>query len=158
MKKLIFASFFMAVLLYAGLANADSQTGNLNVSASVNSVCSVGTSTLSFGTYDPSSGTDLDAQGIVSITCTLGTSYTVALDLGAQPNGSVRRMIHGTYYLNYEIYKDSGRLTIWNSSNTVSGTGTGSADSIPAYGRVPKQQPSIGSGSYSDTVLITVNY
>ena len=45
-----------------------------------------------------------------------------------------------TYYLPYELYRDSARSLRWGNTLTVdtaSGTGTGSAQQLTIYGRVP---------------------
>ena len=69
-------------------------------------------------------------------------------------------MTQGASEVFYALYQDSGRTQNWGNNigvDTVAGTGTGSAQSIPVYGRVrPQTTPTIGN--YSDSVLVTVTY
>jgi spore coat protein U-like protein len=58
------------------------------------------------------------------------------------------------------LYSDSGRTTNWGNTvgtDTVSGTGTGSAQSLTAYGRIPSQ-PTPAPATYSDTIVVTLTY
>ena len=59
---------------------AATATGNLNVSASISALCTVGASTMAFGAYDPTNATNDDATGAVSVTCTNGTTYNIAFN------------------------------------------------------------------------------
>lgn len=143
-------------------------TGSSNrfftVTATVGSECTVSSSSVNFGAYDPVSAnatTPRDSTGTVNVYCTPGTLATVALDLGIHASGSTRRMLAGANLLTYEIYRDSTRTVVWNTTNTNSGTSTSKNTPINsgfiAYGRIPAGQD-VAIGSYSDTVLVTVNY
>ncbi len=143
-------------------------TGSSNrfftVTATVGSECTVSSSSVNFGAYDPVSAnatTPRDSTGTVNVYCTPGTLATVALDLGTHASGSTRRMLAGADLLTYEIYRDSTRTVVWNTTNTNSGTSTSKNTPINsgfiAYGRIPAGQD-VTIGSYSDTVLVTVNY
>ena len=82
---------------------------------------------------------------------------TVGLGVGANNSGG-RRMTNGSDFLSYEIYTDSTRSTVWNTSNTVSYTpASKAAASLDVYGRVPGGQD-VAVGNYSDTVLATINF
>jgi len=59
--------------------------------------------------------------------------------------------------LEYSLYTDSNRTNPWSGTTAVSGTGTGAAQSIPLYGRVPAAVGAV-LGTYSDSVQITVSY
>ena len=67
----------------------------------------------------------------------------------------------GANSVTYGLYKDAARSTGWGSSivsgETVSGTGTGSAQALTVYGRVPPQSTP-PPGTYSDVVVVTVTY
>lgn len=135
------------------------------VTATILAECNVSTSPLNFGGYDPVSGnktTPLDATTVVNVFCTAQTAVSVALDNGQWVTGSTRRLKSAAgNFLNYEMYKDSGRSVVWNATSTNNGTST--SKSIPinsgftVYGRVPAGQD-IPAGSYGDTVTVTVNY
>lgn len=164
-RSLPHASAASAALLLAVLpnaANAGTATDNLAVSATVIASCNVSTSPLAFGNYNPVTATPLDAATSISVTCTNGTTYDVLMNEGGGSGASVgtRKMTSSGNLLNYSIYRDSNRSNVWGAtigSNVVSGTGTGAAQPIDVYGRVPAQQAA-PAGSYTDTVVVTVSY
>jgi len=142
--------------LAAGSAMAASTSTTFTVSATVVASCSVSATNLAFGSYTGSA--HVDQTSTVSVTCTNGTDYSVALNDGANASGSTRRMVSsGSNYLSYEMYSDAGRTTVWNAAAQVTGTGNGAAQSLTVYGRIPSGQ-SVPAGSYSDTVQVTVTY
>ena len=62
--------------------------------------------------------------------------------------------------LNYTLYSDSGRTAVWGQTigtDTVAGTGNGSAQSVSVYGRIPGGQAPVPA-TYSDTITATVTY
>lgn len=90
------------------------------------------------------------------------TAWNVSLNDGQNVSGSTRRMRLGATgnYVTYELYRDPARTQRWGvttGSDTVPGTGTGSAQNLTVYGRVPASQ-TVPAGSYSDVVTITVTY
>lgn len=161
--KVILAS---SLIVIGGVtkASAGSASTSLSVSATVANNCTISTSAVAFGSYDAivaNATTDLDGTGTVTITCTKGAVTTVGLDLGSNASGSTRRMGSGTERLSYEIYKDSGRTAVWgNSGSNLYDTGTAPSKAPRAftvYGRVSSGQD-VAAGSYTDTVLATVNF
>jgi spore coat protein U-like protein len=155
----------LVLLVSNGVAAAASQTTNLSVTASVAANCTIATATLAFGAYDPvgtnsSTGTDLTGTGTVTISCTKGAVTSVELGLGANASGSQRRLTNGTDFLNYDIFQDGGHTTAWGTGTAKKNTGT-STSKAPVdhttFGLVPKGQDP-GTGSYTDTVVATVNF
>lgn len=154
------------LLLSASTAHAADATANLSVTASVLGACVVVTLPVAFGLYDPTAVTDNTAgTGTVTVTCTLGTPYTVSLDAGANESttGDVttRRMLANTSdFLSYQLYKEVGRTNVWGDTvtNKLDGqTGTGLPQLLSVYGTIPKNQ-NAAVGTYLDTVLVTVTY
>ncbi|MGZ8262479.1 MAG: Csu type fimbrial protein [Methylotenera sp.] len=153
------------LVLSAGTADAATATGNLSVTATVSGTCTLTTTSVAFGTYDPAAGADDTATGAVTVTCTSGTGYTVSLDAGANettPNDiTTRRMKANTSdYLPYQLYQDSGHATAWGDTAgaiLTGQTGNGSAQAIDVYGVIVKNQY-VAAGSYVDTVVVTVTY
>jgi spore coat protein U-like protein len=159
-----------ALLLLAGSsreAGAGSSTANLNVSMSVTNNCSISTTAIAFGAYDPvvtNASTALDGTGSVTISCTKNTSATIGLGVGGFASGAQRRMSDGAAtpsYGNYDLYQDSGRTTAWTNSGagllSPSAAPSKAARTYTVYGRVPAGQD-IPAGSYTDTVVATVNF
>lgn len=164
-----FVVFTLMLVAASGLALAGTATHNLSVTADVSNNCTITTSALSFGAYDPivaNASEAKDGTGTVSTTCTTGASVKITLDQGAKPDtGStdtlpLRRMISGeSNYLSYALWQDIDRSNIWaNTSDTgVSDTGTGGISSKTVYGRIPAGQ-NVPAGSYTDTVVATVTF
>lgn len=135
------------------------------VTATILAECTVATSALNFGNYDPvavNKTSPLDSTTVVDVYCTAQTPASVALDNGQWVFGSTRRLKDASgNFLTYEMYKDTSRSVVWNTTNTNSGTSTSKLTPInggfTVYGRLPAGQD-IPAGSYSDTVTVTVNY
>ena len=159
-------SLLIALLLPA-LAQAGTAGNTFQVTATVTSACTVSGTTLNFGSsIDPlATATPLDATSTLSVQCTNTTPYTVALSAGANAGGASnfasRTMKSGSNTLGYQLYLDSGRASVWgdgtSSSSTLGGTGTGSAQTLTIYGRLPSLA-NVVPGSYTDTVTVTVSY
>jgi spore coat protein U-like protein len=168
MKKLaVAAALGLGVSMMSGeSARAATDTDNLNVSATVNAACTITGGAVNFGVYDVTAAAANDAQGTISINCSTGAVVYVALGQGANADAAstdaapVRRMSDGgTNFLGYGLYQDAARNTLWGNTaaTAVNSTGTGAAVSLTVYGRIPALQ-AVGSGSYTDTVIATVNY
>lgn len=141
-----------------------SESADLSVSATVTANCSISTSAVAFGNVNTLSGGNVDATGGITVTCTSGTPWTASADAGDGSSATllVRRMTSGANALNYTLYTNSGHTIVWGdgtgTTGTISNTGTGSAQAMTIYGRVPSGQGTVPAGSYSDTVSVTVSY
>ena len=145
-------------------AAAATATANLGVSATVTNNCTISTTALGFGSYDPvvSNATgNLDGTGRVTVACTKGATANVGLGNGSNASGSTRRLADGSgNYLAYELYQDSGRSTVWNGGSGTLSTGVApskAARDFTVYGRISSNQD-VPAGSYSDTIVATVNF
>lgn len=123
--------------------------------------CTVVANNLDFGILSVLSSNN-DAATTMSVTCTSGASYQVGLNGGltGATDPSQRKMSFGANQITYGLYQDAGRTQPWGDTlgtNTVTGTGTGSAQNISVYGRVPAQTTP-QAGAYSDTIVVTVTY
>ncbi len=131
------------------------------VTATNVTTCSVTATTVDFGTTGVIQ-TAVNATGTLSITCTASAPYTVSLNGGndAATNPTLRKMSKGAEKITYGLYRDSARTLPWGSTisvDTAAGTGTGLAQTLTVYGRVPAQTtPS--PGLYTDTIVATVTY
>lgn len=157
-------TFGLAVVLLlssAALLRAATATTTFNVSLTITASCTVSATPLSFGSTGLISGS-IDSSSSVTVTCTDSTPYNVGLDAGTGAGATVasRKMSAGLSTVNYTLYQNAGRTTIWGNSvgtDTASGTGDGSAQVLTVYGRVPAQTTPV-AGSYSDTITVTVTY
>ncbi len=156
------------LLVVVGPVLAGSATSNFSVTASVANNCTISTSAIAFGAYDPivsNATTPLDSTGSVTITCTKGAATTIGLNAGnnsASATGTTRAMKSGSDYLSYEIYQNAGRTTLWGNSGADLFTPPVAPDKNPrtftTYGRVPAGQDVPAGASYTDTVTATVNF
>lgn len=147
----------------SGGSAGTSSTFPFTATATVPSDCrSYITTNLDFGTVPGLIGNDIDNASTVTMTCTGRTAWNVALDNGQNASGSTRRMrLPATgNYVTYELYQTAARTQRWGNTlgtDTVPGTGTGSAQTLTVYGRVPAAQ-SVPAGNYSDTITVTISY
>jgi spore coat protein U-like protein len=122
--------------------------------------CTIAANALDFGSVTGTGG--VTASSNLSATCTLNAAYAISLD-GGTVGGDVnaRRMKHvaGADTIEYQLYRDSARTLIWGTTPgmSVTGTGSGAAQSIPVFGAVPSQgaRP---PGVYRDTITATIVY
>lgn len=131
------------------------------VQANVLGACTVSATDLDFGTSGVLAS-NLDATNTISVNCSNLTPYTIGLDGGSTGavDPTLRKMTIGLSEVTYGIYQDAGRSTPWGESigtNTISGTGNGSVQTYTGFGRVPPQTTP-ASGTYTDTVIVTVTY
>jgi spore coat protein U-like protein len=137
-------------------------TGNLTVHITIIDECKVQTgSDLDFGTHGVLDA-NVDQTTTIGVQCTTGKTYDVGLGvgLGSGATTAVRKMTGTSATINYTIYRESTRTQLWGTTiptETVPGTGNGSVQTIPVYGRVPPQATP-AAGVYTDTVQITVTY
>ena len=150
---------------------AGNSTANLTVNATVVANCTVTTATITFPNYDPivahaSTPDDTTAVGAVTVACTKGTSSTIGLSFGQNATNSPRAMKDSAgNLLSYDLYTNSPGGTVWGN---IGGPGTPYTPSPAAapskaprafnvYGRIPQAQD-VPAGSYTDTVIATVNF
>ena len=152
------------LLLSAGASQATTTTTTFNVTITLVNTCTINsTTTLNFGNSVGVLSANIDPAGVpISVTCTNGATYNVGLDAGTGAGATVatRKMTSGGSTVNYSLYRDNGYSNVWGntvSTDTVSSTGTGAAQSFTVYGRVPSQTTP-ASGTYSDTITVTVTY
>ena len=143
------------------------QTANLTVQATVNARCTFSsTTTVDFGSYDPTSASPTDQNGAVTIQCTKGTVATINLGNGLNLSGGSRRMasqtLTTTEFLTYGLFTDSPGGTPWGTGigggTTKSYTAANaSPTSITVFGRMAAGQD-VSVDSYQDTVVVTATF
>lgn len=149
----------------ADVAAQGQSSANMQVSANVIRKCVLLANPLNFGSYDPvqaNAGAPLDGQATIRVSCTKGTAVNVAMDDGANAQGTTRFMTGGgTNLLSYELFKDSNRAQRWGSSANER-LDAGIAPSrdprdFIVYGRIPAAQD-VPEGSFQDTIVVTVQF
>lgn len=152
---------------------AGTQTSNLAVTAAVNSNCTISTTAVAFGVYDPivaNAATALTGTGSLTIACTKASVPTLKLDLGANPAGSVRQMANGAERLPYELYQPPTNVagvacgaltTVWGTAGanilTTVAAPSKAARTYNVCGSIPGGAD-VGVGAYADTVIATVTF
>lgn len=169
MKKLGVA---IAALVLAGSAMAATEGGTLTVGATVTGACAVGDATLSFnvapavnadGTGTQSSGA-VTSSTTVAVICTNGQSGAISAANGSNydSTNSTRRLSDGQAtptYVAYGLYTDSGNTTAFDTTNTISVTGSGSSENKTIYGKIDAAAATAApKGTYSDSVALTITY
>lgn len=158
---------------------AGSANTNLSVTASVTANCTISTTAVAFGAYDPvvaNAATALNGTGTVGIACTKGSAPNIALGFGLNNAGVQRNMKitgGGSDLLAYQLYTPSSNAanaacsfpgsTVW--ADGTSGTSVLTPTSPPnknsrsynVCGTVAAGQD-VSVGSYQDTVVATVNF
>ena len=163
MKRRIAVLLVLGLLPWAELhAQPQQASTTFRVSARVKAVCEVTATDLAFGTYTAQAGTPLQGTTLLRATCTPGTTYNVGLNEGTSPGATVnqRKMVSGANTLNYQLYSDAARSTIWGNTpgtDTVTGVGTGLAVDHTVYGAVPAAQV-VPAGDYADTITVRIYY
>lgn len=113
---------------------------------------------VAFGLYSPFDGAPTDAASVTfQIFCTPNTTGRLELTTGGSGTFSSRQMTSGANTLNYNLYTDASRATVWNDANSGATVVSFSADSssktfdVTIYGRISAGQD-VTAGSYTDFV------
>lgn len=134
--------------------------------------CSVQTSNVAFGNYNPLAFGNTDSTGSIQIGCGgvagLLIPYSVGLSAGGSGSFTNRRMVNGAHTLSYNLYADAAFTSIWgdgsassllkSASITLSVLGLAPADQHWVYARLPGRQLTAAPGVYSDTINVTLTY
>ncbi len=143
----------------------------VEISESQPSRCTVGATPVNFGNYDIFLNIPVDSTGTVSVSCSANVPKAT-LSLGISPNsGSFNprkmRRSGGTDLLNYNIYTDASRTTIFGDGNSGTakielrrpppgGKPEPWSQTITIYGRIPPGQD-VSVGNYTDALTVTVD-
>ncbi len=164
-----------ALPLAAGSAAAASVSADITVSASVSQKCSITTTPLSFGAYDPvdvNAAAALDASGTVAVACSKGASaLTIGMGDGANAVSGQRSMKGATDVLQYGLFLPSGTApgapctytgaTAWTTTAggllTLTTPTSKTARTYNVCGRIPAAQD-VAVDTYTDTVVATINF
>jgi len=171
MKKALAGTLALAAtVLMATPALGATATSNVAVSATVINNCTITTTPVAFGNYDPLSGAADNASGTVVITCTRGAATTVTLADGNNFNVT-RRMISGANFMNYELYQPPSTVpgaacsyaapVRWGLAGAqVFNPGAAPSKAARTYnvcGQIPAGQD-LAAATFSDSVVATVNF
>lgn len=123
------------------------------------SACNVYTDYLTFGTINTSSSSPVNITGTFQVNCNPGV--TAVLSLGDGQNFTTQRRMNNnlTGYIPYGVFTDAARTIPFNSTNTISYTGTGAVELISVYGQIlPADMAGAPAGNYYDASQITMTF
>ncbi len=153
MKRLLVLAMVLGLVLSIGVSFA-SDTNTVTVQANVVGTCKFlsSTSTLNFGSLDPSVGGDVNASTTVQFWCTKNATYSITDDDGLYESGTdSNRMRHETDTNEYIPY------TFSYSPASGSGQGRATPITLTISGIVRSSDyQNVGAGNYSDTVTLTI--
>ncbi len=123
--------------------------------------CTISTTGVNFGNYNPFAASPTDSTGSVTYRCAPKAPLTIALDGGTWGTTAQRKMkgASGDLLL-YNLYKDASRTQIWGNTggqfySDPNPPGAGFTATI--YGRINQLQD-VGAGTYSDSITATINW
>jgi spore coat protein U-like protein len=168
MKHMTSSRRIVLATLLAGIGApalaATAVTSTFAVNGTVSATCSVSATALNFGASIPTPvNSNIDATSTITATCSNAVPFSIKLNAGNGLGATVvtRKMSSGPNTVNYTMYTDAGRTTVWGDDTPGSAvnslTGTGNAQAIPVYGRIPSGQ-SPATGIYNDTIQVTLTF
>lgn len=138
-------------------------SAEMAVSASVPPNCRLDVLPLAFDSYDPlgTNGTqNADASTTMTVVCTLNSSAAITMGGGATGSANSRKLMFGSYELQYQIFRDAARTQVWGSgadAEQVTGAGSRTPQRLTIYGRIPPAQE-VPAGTYRDVVTATIDF
>jgi spore coat protein U-like protein len=128
--------------------------------------CTVATTMVAFGTYDPQSNAPSDSAGTIEMSCSSSdpgqSTFSVGLSAGSSGAFAQRTLKRGVLTLAYNLYSDAGRSIIWGDdpANMIAASfppAGGPPLLMTIYGRIPARQNAV-PGAYRDVITVTVGY
>lgn len=169
------AGFAHAVPAGPAAPNGGSANADIAVSATITAKCTISTTAVAFGEYDPITGNDVTTNGTVVVGCTKAAgSLWVGLGAGSNAVGSDRTMLGAsrgdklTYSLKQPVANTVGAAcpafgsgTVWeNTSGTALNLESPTGYATRTYkvcGQIAKAQDK-AVDTYTDTVVATINF
>ncbi|WP_074254702.1 Csu type fimbrial protein [Vannielia litorea] len=148
-------------VLACGLLGQTSTPAPFTVSAQLEASCEIDVSSMNFGVIPTQLTAPVDQTASLNVRCSDATPYTVTLGqgTGGGTDPARRRMKNGANVLEYGLYRDAARSAVWGATPTtdLDATGAGLNQGYTIYGRIHAGQ-SAEFGTYTDSVVVTVNY
>lgn len=158
------------------VATADTTTSSFTVSSVITSGCALGTDSndtvTNFGSMDFGSMSSIAGNvdvastpgaGSVIVTCTPGMSVSIALDYGLHGGSSTERYLKNSATeatLGYQLYQDAAHSTVWGTDALAYSVASfpDTPQTYTIYGRLFPVTGLPASGTYTDTVTVTLTY
>lgn len=164
-------STLAATLVAAGFSPAGaavysngSNTANFDVTLTIVANCVISANPLSFGTNQGVLTSAVNATSTLAVTCSNTTPYNVGLNAGTGTGSSgTTRYMNGTgantATVQFNLFQTAG-ATLWGNTqgtNTLGGTGNGTAQTLTVYGQIPVQTTPMPD-AYKSTITATVYF
>ncbi|UYZ83601.1 spore coat U domain-containing protein [Entomomonas sp. E2T0] len=137
----------------------DNVDRTITVTAVIDKQCAINNAPdLNFGSYALVGQFNPITQNI-NLTCTKTEGYKVSFSDGNNRlANSWRRMTDGLgHYLQYNIYQTDG-VTVWDTTNKLSASGTGLSQTIPYKAIINPSQTELPAATYTDQITVIVEY
>jgi spore coat protein U-like protein len=164
-KSKLFVASLIGAIAMPMAAQAASKTATFDVSMKIVADCTISAAALDFGQNRGLLTSTVSANSNLTVTCTNTTPYTVGLDAGTGTGSSgTSRYMNGTNgntaTVPFNLYRTQG-AGLWGNTqgtDTMSGTGTGAAQTLTVYGEVPAQAQTPAPDTYKSTVTATIYF
>ena len=138
--------------------------------------CTASTPGVAFGSYDVYATGNVNANGTLTVSCTIGlldlgaatVNYTISLSAGSSSSFVQRQMKSGANALGYNLYTSNTYAVVWGDGTGSTATISGQikvtnghptdSNSYTVYGRIPALQDAAVATDYRDNVTVTVTY
>lgn len=169
MKRALLLAAVLGLIPGFSAAAGHSKTQPLTVRGAVSQDCTLSTNPMTFpnvgtGYLHAKSNKPVVQQSSLSVRCTKGSSVQIAMDAGlhagkagAQFGSRSMKSSPGNSYIGYDLCHDSACASVWTPSGFAYRSPSDSGSSLPVYGRIVTGQQ-VDTGSYSDTVTVTVSF
>lgn len=125
--------------------------------------CTISMTSVSFGNVDLTAGTPIDVTGTITVTCSGFNNdpprLCISIGMGTAGDSRTRKM-QGVGTLDYDLYTNAGRTSVWGSWQTgygtagVQATGTDGTSTFTVYGRIRPSQQSVAAGTYTSAFTL----
>jgi spore coat protein U domain-containing protein, fimbrial subunit CupE1/2/3/6 len=134
------------------------------LSGRAEAACTISTTPVSFGTYNVFNASATTSTGTVTYRCgNADHNITITISTGSSGTFANRTMKKGAEVLTYNLYMDAAFANVWGDGSGTTTTyhlgnpPNGTDVNLTVYGRVAALQD-VSAGSYSDTVIATINF
>lgn len=113
---------------------------------------------VAFGNYDVFALAATTGVGSIRISGCGGAPFTAALSTGSSGSYVARRMTSGVNTLNYNLYTNATRTTLWgDGSGGTSTMSSNGSTTFTVYGQIPAGQDA-AAGAYADVIVSTITF
>ncbi|WP_456154846.1 Csu type fimbrial protein [Tatumella citrea] len=169
-------AFMVLFLSLVTGATADTTTSSFTVSSVITSGCALGTDSndtvtdfgaIDFGSMSSIAGNvdvaSTPGAGSVIVTCTPGMSVSIALDYGLHGGSASERYLENSTTeatLGYQLYQDAAHSLVWGTDALAYSVASfpDTTQTYTIYGRLFPVTGLPASGTYTDTITVTLTY